>query len=107
MGESPKLAAKAVAVLWAPVVGHALFTTILLFPLLKKGCTNEATNYRPIALLSHTRKLIEKVGDWQLRSVYILDDAQCGFQPSKSVETAILRARRAYAEDHVMRVFWI
>lgn len=48
-----------------------------------------------IALLSHPRKIIEKVIDTMLRLVYRFNEAQCGFRSHRSVETAILRALRA------------
>lgn len=54
------------------------------------------SNSRPIALLAHFRKVIEKVLDMQLRKEYQFNTAQCGSSPGRSIETAKLRARQAH-----------
>lgn len=70
----------------------------MLFPLLKKEPANNPRNWRAVALLSHCRKLIEKVIDGKIRREYRFHNAQCGFRQSGSVETAILRLIRAIAQ---------
>ena len=69
---------------------------VRLFPLYKKGDMGKPENYRPIALLSHSRKIIEKAIDMRLRLEYTFEDAQCGFQPMRSTETALIRAHIAH-----------
>lgn len=64
---APKEAAAALASFWAGC-GRVSFLPkeckrILIFPLFKKGNASEASNYRPIALLSYLRMLVEKVID--------------------------------------------
>lgn len=72
-----------------------LWTRSSLCPLLKKEPADVAKNWRAIALLSHARKIVEKVLDRRLRASYTFHPAQCGFRTGRSVETAILRAVRA------------
>ena len=66
-----------------------------LVPLHKKGNTWDPSNYRPISLLSHLRKIIETAIDKELRSVYQFNDLQLGFQPGKSTELGIVRVTEA------------
>lgn len=99
----PVQAANAMTALWEACgrVGAipSQWCIVQLFPLFKKGDAAQPGSYRPIALLSHLRKLVEKVLDWRLRRVYKFDSSQCGFEPAKSVETAMLRARRAHEQN--------
>lgn len=96
----PYEAALAVTSLWAACgkCGYLPeeWPLILLFPLYKKGEAANPASYRPVALLSHLRKVIEKVLDKTLRRMYTFNVAQCGFRPSRSIETAILRARKSH-----------
>lgn len=71
------------------------WTESVLCPLLKKQPANVPGNWRAVALLSHARKVIEKVLDLRLRAEYKFHPAQCGFRGFRSVETAILRVTRA------------
>lgn len=65
--------------------------TATLVPLFKKGEKTDVRNYRPIALLSHTRKTIEAAIAMEIRGSYEFDDMQLGFQPETGTETAIVR----------------
>ena len=56
-------------------------------------------SYRPIALLSHLRKIIEKALDFRLRQQYAFRQDHCGFRPRKSVDTVIIRAEMAHSKD--------
>lgn len=98
----PTEAAKAILSLWE-ACGKASYMPqawkrITLSPLFKKGPSDKPDSYRPIALLSHIRKLIEKALDGRLRRSYKFNIAQCGFIPRKSVETALLRAKWAHSK---------
>ncbi len=68
----------------------------LLFPLYERGEASLPKGYRPTALLSHMRKLVEKVIDWRFREEYTFSTEPCGFLKRKSVETEILRAYAAH-----------
>ena len=64
-----------------------------IIPIHKKGDINKATNYRPIALLSHFNKLMEKMIFSRLYSYLekkqLLNDNQFGFRPNSSTAFAI------------------
>lgn len=47
-------------------------------------------------LLSHGRKIIEKVLDKRLRQQYKFYDAQVGFRRGRSTETAVIRTLEAF-----------
>ncbi len=59
---------------------------------IKDGEHNDPKKYRPISLLSHTRKIVESAIDIILKKLYSNNPLQLGLQPGKSTETAILRA---------------
>jgi len=63
-----------------------------MVPLYKKGDTSDPLNHRPIALLSHARKVIEKLLDADLRGEYDFHLTQLGFRRNQGTEVAILRA---------------
>lgn len=67
-------------------------STIDLFLLHNKGGASAPSSYRPKALISHLRKLIEKVIDWRLRREYQFETEQHGIQRRKNTETGLLRA---------------
>jgi hypothetical protein len=62
-----------------------------IVPLYKKGPAEDPANYRPIALLSHARKLIEKAMDYCLRAEYSFHLMQAGFRPKIGTDVALLR----------------
>lgn len=66
----------------------------------KNGSRREAVNYRPIALLSHAQKVVKTALDSLLRSIYHFHPLQCGFRRSCSVETDLVRLKRAYIQGH-------
>ena len=63
-----------------------------VIPLFKKGHRAHPENYRPIALISHVRKVIDKALDILVRKEYVCHDFQVGFRSRLGTETAILRA---------------
>ena len=62
-----------------------------LVPLYKKGETNKPSSYRPIAIVSHAKKVIEKAIGYQIKKQTKFDQTQVGFLEKTSTETAILR----------------
>jgi len=62
-----------------------------LIPLHKKESTALAKNYRPVALVSHARKIIEKAIDIELKKRTTFHRLQCAFRGNRSIEQAILR----------------
>jgi hypothetical protein len=60
-------------------------------PVYKKGSFFDPKNYRPIALLSNLFKLLERVVDVRIRSVYVIIIEQCGFRPHFGTEMQLLR----------------
>ncbi len=57
----------------------------ILVSLHKKGEHNDPNNYRPISLLSRTRKIVESAIDIMLKKLYSKSPLQLGFQPGKSM----------------------
>ena len=97
----PELAAKVMMELWQACgrVGHIpreWHKTFLLYPLFKRGKGSDPSNCRPLALLSHLRKLAEKIIDWELRGTYKFCQAQCGFTENRGIESVSLRAMLAH-----------
>jgi len=68
-----------------------IWNHILLYPLYKKDERHLAINYRPIALMSHIRKVIERAADLNLRRQTKFSHIQCGFKRNCGTENAILR----------------
>ena len=64
-----------------------------VIPLFKKGAKTNATNYRPISILSILSKLAEKIMSSQIRgfleSNNVLSMCQYGFRPGRSTSQAI------------------
>ncbi|KAL0871067.1 hypothetical protein ABMA27_004872 [Loxostege sticticalis] len=56
----------------------------------KTGNSSEKSNYRPISLATILAKVLDRLLDQQLRKHIKLHDAQFGFRPGLSTETAIL-----------------
>ena len=63
----------------------------ILIPVYKKGDASDPANFRPIALLSQARKIIESALDICLRRHYKFNSMQTGFQKHMSTATAIIR----------------
>lgn len=63
----------------------------LLVPLFKKGDAKDVRNYRPVALLSHLRKVGESAIATLTRKAHTFDEAQLGFQEGTGTETAVVR----------------
>lgn len=73
----------------------SMWDKILLFPIYKKGPRNVPNNYRPISLMSHIRKVIEKAIDRQSRRAAEFAASQCGFRPFHGTDNALLRYTHA------------
>uniref|UniRef100_A0A914US57 Reverse transcriptase domain-containing protein n=1 Tax=Plectus sambesii TaxID=2011161 RepID=A0A914US57_9BILA len=67
-------------------------TTVPIFK--KKGSPTDCANYRPIRLLSHTMKILERVIDSRLRAIVNISPQQCGFVRGKSTSDAIFATRQ-------------
>ena len=72
-----------------------------IIPLYKKGDTSRPENYRPIALLSHVRKVIDKAVDLLVRAEYNFHNFQVGFRALMGTETAIVRAQEAIDDGYL------
>lgn len=68
-----------------------LWRTALLVPLFKKGESTCPSSYKPIAILSHTRKVIEIFFSMSIREKYKFHESQLGIETGISTETAIMR----------------
>jgi len=73
----------------------SMWDKILLFPIYKKGVRNLPNNYRPISLMSHIRKVIEKAVDRQSRRAAEFAASQCGFRQFHGTDNALLRFTHA------------
>lgn len=71
-----------------------------LVALHKKDSKSDPKNYRPIALISHLRKIFEKALDWKVKSITTFHHFQCGFRSHRSIEQAILRFSAAKRMGH-------
>ncbi len=96
MKTASKRQAEFLANLWRTVGRTGLFPTqwtkCTIVPVYKKGDATKPSNHRPIALLSHSRKVIEKSMDNSVRPEYDFDPVQLGFRRHQGTEIAILRA---------------
>lgn len=74
-------------------VHHVLedWRTAILSPIYKKGDPSLPQNYRPIAVLSHARKMIDAAIANAIHEEYTFSPVQLGFEPTTSTETAMLR----------------
>ena len=67
---------------------------IMLVPLHKgKGDIKECGNYRGIKLMSHTRKLWERIIEARIRKEVTIAEQQFGFMPGRSTTDAIFCLR--------------
>jgi len=60
-------------------------------PIYKSGLRGVISNYRPVALLSHIRKIIEVAINRTIMRFIIFHPTQCGFRSHSGCEQAILR----------------
>lgn len=74
----------------------------IICPIYKKGAPDLPENYRPIALLSHVRKVLEKMLDARLRETYTFHRAQLGFRPCQGTEIAILRTLQSQSQGDAL-----
>ena len=65
-------------------------TQCTIVTLYKKGDATKPSNHRPIALLSHPKKVFEKILDNEIRLEYKIHPAQLGFQCHQGTSIAIL-----------------
>lgn len=65
--------------------------TVRIMPIHKQGDPGDPNNYRPIAIISQMRKVIEKAMDYAVREAYDFHRAQLGFRKGAGTEQAILR----------------
>jgi len=67
----------------------------VLVPVFKgKGDPLSCGSYRPIKLMEHGMKVMERVLERRLRAVVSVDGMQCGFMPGKSMTDAIFLVRQ-------------
>ncbi len=71
---NPEVTAKTMMALWKGVGGAGFLPSeryeAKLSPIFQKRDASDSKNHRPIALLSHRRKVVEKLVDWRLRAQY-------------------------------------
>jgi len=100
----PEVTTPILIALWRKCGELAIIPTLWkkfhLVALYKKGDTTDPSNYRPIALISHMRKIIEKALDLELKSCTRFHRFQCGFRARKSTESATLRFLAAKQMGH-------
>lgn len=86
---------KIIGALWKKCteLNHVLkdWATALLIPIYKKGDKSKPDSYRPIALLSHVRKIVESAIAKIIRKNYKFHECQLGFREGTGAETAIIR----------------
>lgn len=85
------------------------WSTAELVPLFKKGDTSRPTSYRPIALLSHARKVIEAGIAIEIRKAYKFNCAQLGFQQILDLKSAYDKVPRHTLMDviHARLPIWL
>ncbi len=67
-------------------------STIPIFK--KKGSPSNCSNYRPIRLLCHTMKILERIVDKRIRACVQISSQQCGFVKGKATTDAIFAVRQ-------------
>lgn len=75
------------------------WNTCTIVPVYKKGETHDPTSYRPIAILSHAKKVIEKAIWYQITKHTKFDITQLGFQEKTSTENALLRTTNHFKNN--------
>lgn len=94
-------------------IGHGFLpdamTMTVVVPVIKNrtGDAADRTNYRPISLATITAKVLDGLLDTQLSKSVNIHDAQFGFRPELSTESAILCLKQAvrYYTDRKTHVF--
>ena len=78
-------------------MGHILLSwhETVLMPIHQKDETSDPPSYRPIALLSQARKVIESALDICARSQYRLSQVKTRFQKTLSTAAAIIKTLKA------------
>ena len=67
-----------------------------------KGDLRDCNSYRPIKLLEHSMKVMERVVDRRLRQIVRIDEMQRGFMPGRSTTDAIF-AIKTLIEKHISK----
>jgi len=67
-----------------------------------KGDLRDCNSYRPIKLLEHCMKVMERVVDRRLRQIVRIDEMQRGFMPGRSTTDAIF-AIKTLIEKHISK----
>lgn len=92
---APKLIAEIFSTIWRKCSSQKFiltdWKTAVLTPIYKKGDVADPKNYRPIAVLSHARKMVDAAIAMAIREKYTFNPLQLGFQPGTSTESAIVR----------------
>ncbi len=90
--------------LWRAVsrcgVAPSSWTEVCLYPIHEAGDRSDAGNYRPIGLLSHVRKVVDRALDTAIREVTNFHWTQTAFRKGKGTEHPILRLRSATKAGH-------
>lgn len=92
---NPEAAASLLTKMWRAVGKSGCFPEDwlrgIIVPLYKgKGCQKEVVNFRPLCILSHVRKIVEKAVVYELDRKFCADRAQYGFQAGVQViQTAL------------------
>lgn len=76
-----------------------LWRRATVVPVFKKGEQDDPGNYRPISLLSHVRKVVEKAIDRGIRRVYRFHHLQLGFRPCVGTDVAVVRTVASMQEE--------
>ena len=73
---------------------------VLLYPIHKSGDRDNVTNFRPIALLSHVRKVITRALDSEIKKTVDFSWCQSALRQNRSIEQPLLRFQAATNAGH-------
>ncbi len=94
--------ARILSMLWKKCSEHkhiiSAWNTAIMVPIYKKGRPDEPSSYRPIALLSHAKKVIEKAISYHLIKQTKFDRTQLGFTEYTGTENAIIRTTNHFSQ---------